>query len=37
MSELRNYIYKKQPGDIVELTIMRNNKEYNENVKLSKK
>ena len=28
MSELRNYIYTKAPGDKVNLTINRNNREY---------
>lgn len=37
MSELREYIYTKKPGDEVKLTISRNNKEYDINIKLSKK
>ena len=37
MSQLRNYIYRKKPGDTVTLTINRNNKEYNIEVILSKK
>ena len=37
MSQLRNYIYRKKPGDTVTLTINRNNKEYNIEVVLSKK
>ena len=37
MSQLRNYIYRKKPGDTVTLTINRNNKEYNIEVSLSKK
>lgn len=37
MSELRNYIYRKKPGDVVSITIKRNNKEYNIEVKLNKK
>lgn len=37
MSELRNYIYKKKPGDVVELLINRSGREYNVNVKLGKK
>lgn len=37
MSELRNYIYKKTPGDKVVLTINRNNKEYTVNITLGKK
>ena len=36
MSELRSYIYTKAPGDKVALTIMRNNKEYQIDVNLSK-
>lgn len=36
MSELRSYIYTKAPGDKVTLTIMRNNKEYQIDVNLSK-
>lgn len=37
MSELRNYVYTKKVGDEVKLTILRNNKERNVNVKLGKK
>lgn len=37
MSELRNYIYRKKPGDKISLTINRNNKEYNVELNLSKK
>lgn len=37
MSELRNYIYTKSPGDDVTLTINRNNKQYTINVTLGKK
>lgn len=37
MSELRNYIYKKNPGDIVRLTILRNNKEYQVDVTLKRR
>ena len=37
MSELRNYIYTKKPGDKVKLTIIRNNKEYSLDVNLSKR
>ncbi len=37
MSELRDYIYKKQVGDIVTLNISRNNKTYDINIKLGKK
>ena len=37
MSELRNYIYRKSPGDTVKLTINRNNKEYEIEVTLSKR
>lgn len=37
MSELRNYIYRKNPGDTVKLTISRNNKEYEINVTLNKR
>lgn len=37
MSELREYIYKKKPGDKVTVTYLRNNKEYNIDIILSKK
>ena len=37
MSELRNYIYRKKPGDVVTLTILRNKKEYAFKINLSKK
>lgn len=37
MSELRNYIYQKNPGDIVTLTVSRNNKEYQVEVTLKKR
>jgi len=37
MSELRRYIYTKKIGDEVELTILRNKKEYNIKIKLGKK
>ena len=37
MSELRNYIYRKKPGDNVKITYMRNNKEYTEEVALARK
>lgn len=37
MSELRSYIYTKKVGDEVNLTILRNNKEYSIKVKLGKK
>ena len=37
MSQLRNYIYTKKPGDEVNLSILRNKKEYNLKVKLGKK
>ncbi len=37
MGELRNYIYKKSPGDIVELSINRSGREYKVNIKLGKK
>lgn len=37
MSELRNYIYQKKPGDRLEVIINRNNKEYKTEVILSKK
>jgi len=37
MSELRDYIYKKQVGDIVKLTVNRNDKIYLINIKLGKK
>ncbi len=35
MCDLRSYIYTKSPGDTVNLTIFRNNKEININVQLS--
>ena len=37
MSQLRNYIYTKKSGDEVNLTILRNKKEYNIKIKLGKK
>ena len=37
MGELRNYIYKKSPGDVVELSINRSGREYKVNIKLNKK
>lgn len=37
MSELRNYIYTKKQGDEVNLSILRNKKEYNIKIKLGKK
>lgn len=37
MSELRNYIYTKKAGEEVNLTILRNRKEYNVVIKLGKK
>lgn len=37
MSELRNYIYTKNVGDEVTLTINRNKKEYNIKIRLGKK
>lgn len=37
MSELRSYIYTKNVGDEVNLTILRNKKEYNIKIKLGKK
>ena len=37
MSELREYIYTKKPGDKVKLNIIRNNKEYTMDVTLSKR
>ena len=37
MSELRNYIYTKNVGDEVNLTILRNKREYNVKIKLGKK
>jgi len=37
MSELRNYIYQKNPGDVVTLTVNRNNKEYQVEVTLKRK
>ena len=37
MSELRKYIYTKNIGDEVNLTVLRNNREYNIKIKLGKK
>lgn len=37
MSELRNYIYTKKVGDEVNLTILRNKREYSIKIKLGKK
>lgn len=37
MSELRNYIYRKNAGDKIQITYTRNNKEYQIEVTLSKK
>ena len=37
MSEIRNYIYTKKPGDEVVLTILRNKKEYSIKIKLGSK
>ena len=37
MSELRNYIYSKEPGDEVNLSLLRNKREYNIKVKLGKR
>lgn len=37
MSELRSYIYSKKVGDEVNLTILRNKREYNIKIKLGKK
>ncbi len=37
MCDLREYIYTKNVGDVVNLTILRNNREENIQVKLSKK
>ena len=37
MSELRSYIYRKNIGDKINLTITRNKKEYNVDITLSKK
>lgn len=37
MSDLRRYIYQKNPGDKVTLTIYRNKKEYNVDITLGKK
>lgn len=37
MSELRNYIYRKKPGDKIQITYSRNNKEYQIEITLSKK
>lgn len=37
MSEIRNYIYQKKPGDTIKLSVQRNKKEYEIEVKLSKR
>ena len=37
MSELKSYIYTKKPGDEVNLSFLRNKKEYNIKIKLGKK
>ena len=37
MSELRNYIYTKKPGEEVTLSFLRNKREYNVKIKLGKK
>ena len=37
MSEIRRYIYTKKNGEEIKLTILRNNKEYEINIKLGKK
>ena len=37
MSDLRCYIYTKKPGDIVMLTVLRNNKEQEIGITLGKK
>ena len=37
MRELRDYIYEKKVGDIISLTVNRNNKEYTIDIKLGKK
>ena len=37
MSELRNYIYTKTPGEKITLTINRNNKEYTATIILGKR
>lgn len=37
MSELRNYIYTKKPGDEVNLSLLRNKREYNVKIRLGKK
>ena len=37
MSELRKYIYTKNIGDEVNLTVLRNNREYNIKIKLGRK
>ena len=37
MCTLRRYIYTKVPGDEVNLTILRNKKEYNVKIKLGRK
>ena len=37
MSELRSYIYTKKPGEEINLTVLRNNKEYVQSIALGKK
>ena len=37
MSELRGYIYTKKPGDEVNISFLRNKREHNVKIKLSKK
>jgi len=37
MCDLREYIYTKNVGDIVKLTVLRDNKEFNMDIKLNKK
>jgi len=37
MSELRNYIYSKKPGDEVNISFLRNKREYNVKIKLGRK
>lgn len=37
MSELRTYIYNKKPDDTISLTVNRNGKDYNVNIKLGKR
>jgi len=37
MSELRNYIYTKKPGDEIILNVLRNRREYSIKIKLGKK